>query len=291
MTAPSASSYSTENFVGFDPAVLAPAPFPPNPSQPNIEEDADFDLESEISLLSAALAAFAVRCPPRVLRTRICGIGFVEAWIGRLKTAPVARVSEWVRVWERVSERGSDYVKVCVCVCVWERESVCLCVGRLNTTPGAWVSGWVSEWVTKWLSEWERVREGGCVCVCVCERECGYVCVWYTGQREREKERGRGRERERDGEKGREGGREGGRDTYNLTVETLSIIKWWRRIGCLTLQVSFCKKASNYRALLRKMACEDKASYGSSPLCNNTRCTMDVVYMSVIYGSFAENDL
>jgi len=35
----------------------------------------------------------------------------------------------------------------------------------------------------------------------------------------------------------------------------------------LRLQVIFRKRASNYRALLRKMTCKDKASYGSSPPC------------------------
>ena len=39
---------------------------------------------------------------------------------------------------------------------------------------------------------------------------------------------------------------------------------WRRCIGCLKLQVSFFKRASNYRALLRKMTSKDKASYGSS---------------------------
>jgi len=39
---------------------------------------------------------------------------------------------------------------------------------------------------------------------------------------------------------------------------------WHRVIGCLKLQVIFCKRATNYRALLQKMTCKDKASYGSS---------------------------
>jgi len=36
---------------------------------------------------------------------------------------------------------------------------------------------------------------------------------------------------------------------------------WKRGIGCFKLQVSFRKRATNYRALLRKMTCEDKALY------------------------------
>jgi len=44
--------------------------------------------------------------------------------------------------------------------------------------------------------------------------------------------------------------------------------KGWRRcIGCLNLQVSFRERATNYRALLRKITCKDKASYASSPPC------------------------
>jgi len=38
---------------------------------------------------------------------------------------------------------------------------------------------------------------------------------------------------------------------------------WPRPIGCLKLQVILRKRAT--RALLRKMTCKDKASYGSSP--------------------------
>ena len=39
-------------------------------------------------------------------------------------------------------------------------------------------------------------------------------------------------------------------------------------MGCLKLQVIFCKRATNYRALLRKMIYEDKASYESTPPCS-----------------------
>ena len=39
-------------------------------------------------------------------------------------------------------------------------------------------------------------------------------------------------------------------------------------IGCLKLQVSFRKRATNYRALLRKMTSKDKVSRGSSPPCS-----------------------
>jgi len=42
---------------------------------------------------------------------------------------------------------------------------------------------------------------------------------------------------------------------------------WQRCIECLKLQVIYRKRATNYRALLRKMTCEDKASYDFTPLC------------------------
>jgi len=42
-------------------------------------------------------------------------------------------------------------------------------------------------------------------------------------------------------------------------------IEWRRPIVCHTMQVIFRKRATIYRALLRKMTYEDKASYGSSP--------------------------
>ena len=42
---------------------------------------------------------------------------------------------------------------------------------------------------------------------------------------------------------------------------------WQRLTGCLKLQVIFRKRATNYRALLRKMTYEDKPSYASWPPC------------------------
>ena len=44
---------------------------------------------------------------------------------------------------------------------------------------------------------------------------------------------------------------------------------WRWCIGCLKLQVSFCKRATNRRALLRKETYIDKASYGSLPPCSH----------------------
>ena len=52
------------------------------------------------------------------------------------------------------------------------------------------------------------------------------------------------------------------------SVLTKEIITGWRRlIGCHKLQVIFRKRATNFRALLRKMTNENKASYDSTPPC------------------------
>ena len=53
-----------------------------------------------------------------------------------------------------------------------------------------------------------------------------------------------------------------------------SKIGWRRPIGSLKLQVIFRKRATNYRALLRKMTYENKASYDSTPPC--IHCTMSL---------------
>ena len=56
---------------------------------------------------------------------------------------------------------------------------------------------------------------------------------------------------------------------------------WWRPIGCLKLQVIFRKRATNYRALLREMIYEDKASYVSSPPCTVTACNDTAMHIYV----------
>ena len=53
------------------------------------------------------------------------------------------------------------------------------------------------------------------------------------------------------------------------TIHNLVDTGWRWFIGCLKLKVSFCKRATNYRTLLREMTYKDKASYGSSPLCTH----------------------
>jgi len=52
------------------------------------------------------------------------------------------------------------------------------------------------------------------------------------------------------------------------------ILKTKMRVGCLKLQVIFCERTTNYKALLQKMTCKDMASYNSTPPCTWMRiCT------------------
>jgi len=55
--------------------------------------------------------------------------------------------------------------------------------------------------------------------------------------------------------------------TSQHLIHCLSDTRRRRPMGCLKLQVIFRKRATNYRALLRKMTYGNKASYGSSPPC------------------------
>jgi len=57
----------------------------------------------------------------------------------------------------------------------------------------------------------------------------------------------------------------------------VSCIGWQRLIRCLKLQVIFRKRATNYRAHLRKMAYEDQAPYASTPPCNELHCTIQQI--------------
>ena len=63
--------------------------------------------------------------------------------------------------------------------------------------------------------------------------------------------------------------------------------QWQRCIGYLKLQVSFCKRATNFRALLRKMIYIDKASYAPSPPCTiHSYMRHGSVYTCVMSHSF-----
>jgi len=54
----------------------------------------------------------------------------------------------------------------------------------------------------------------------------------------------------------------------NLFLKRDSDTGWRKLIGSPKLQIIFHKRATKYRALLRKMTYKDKGSYGSSPPCN-----------------------
>ena len=63
-------------------------------------------------------------------------------------------------------------------------------------------------------------------------------------------------------------------------VLSCSATGWRRPIGCLELQVIFRKRATNDRALLRKITYEDMASYGTSTACR-APCNCDVTHSYV----------
>jgi len=61
-------------------------------------------------------------------------------------------------------------------------------------------------------------------------------------------------------------------------------LEWWSTgwrgpVGCLKLQVIFCKRATSFRALLRKMTYEDKAPYVSTPPCRLGEDWVSVNYL------------
>jgi len=54
----------------------------------------------------------------------------------------------------------------------------------------------------------------------------------------------------------------------------LSATGWQRSIGCLKLQVIFRIRATNYRALLRKMTYKDMVFYDSTPPCTDSETSL-----------------
>jgi len=72
-------------------------------------------------------------------------------------------------------------------------------------------------------------------------------------------------------------------DRYLDSTECTFTTGWRRLIECLELQVIFCKRAINYRTLLREMTCEDTASHAvifatlhSDRYGDSTECTFNV---------------
>jgi len=61
------------------------------------------------------------------------------------------------------------------------------------------------------------------------------------------------------------------------SIEKHSHAEWRRPVGCLKLQVNFCKRATNYLALLREISYKGKASSGSTPpyTISNRRTPLD----------------
>jgi len=69
------------------------------------------------------------------------------------------------------------------------------------------------------------------------------------------------------------------------------ITEWRRLIGCLKLQLICRKRATNYRALLRKMTYGDKTSYDFMPHCAHMslsayQCTCHIYICHIIHVSF-----
>ena len=63
----------------------------------------------------------------------------------------------------------------------------------------------------------------------------------------------------------------------------LATTEWRRCMGCFKLQVSFCRRATNYRALLRKMTGKEKSCYASSPPSRSSHTYIHVfIYTSTI---------
>jgi len=65
---------------------------------------------------------------------------------------------------------------------------------------------------------------------------------------------------------------------HRFCVLKFPLTGWRRLIGCLKLRVIFRKRATNHRALLRKMTYNDKASYDSKPPRNPLTSTRSITY-------------
>jgi len=64
-------------------------------------------------------------------------------------------------------------------------------------------------------------------------------------------------------------------------IDILKGTGWRRPIGCHKLLVIFRKRATNYRALLRKVTDENRASYDSTPLYVTQVCLHEQQYTHV----------
>jgi len=75
-------------------------------------------------------------------------------------------------------------------------------------------------------------------------------------------------------------------NTLRCSSSPIIHTRWRRCIGCLELQVSFHKRATNYRALLQKINNTDKAFYGSSPPCRFITLTQSWFIITALYYIF-----
>jgi len=69
----------------------------------------------------------------------------------------------------------------------------------------------------------------------------------------------------------------------NTMYNHFQATEWRRCIGCLELQISFCKRTTNFRALLRKMTSKDKVSCDSTPPCKYNDVWDDNVFWAAIF--------
>ena len=67
--------------------------------------------------------------------------------------------------------------------------------------------------------------------------------------------------------------------THCNTLHTIDDTGWSRLVGCPKLQVIFRKRATNYKALLRKIACEDKGFYDATTLCRERESSVLSFYL------------
>ena len=116
-----------------------------------------------------------------------------------------------------------------------------------------------------------RVSLTLCVCLCLCLCNCLCPCLLWKKERECVTKRERERRKVFAPLSSSDTGWRRADNYRSLlqknpvkeTIFTIGLTLWlvrtgWRRpIGCLKLQVLFRKRATHYRALLRKMTCKD----------------------------------
>ena len=77
-----------------------------------------------------------------------------------------------------------------------------------------------------------------------------------------------------------------GYTAYHFQSVTTLHTGWRRLIGRLKLQVNFRKRATSWRALLRKMTYEDKAPYASTPPCSTFNQSVTTLHITFYHEPF-----